>query len=209
MQRYADKQGYDFVANVSDVHGPVRTPHWGEGVSGYIPIRGFIKLDLMLHYLDKESCRREYDWVVWLDADLLVTNVCIGLDDCMHARPLVVPFDANGINATVIMAKNQVLVRDLLWAANNAGRTMFLRHDWAEMESLRYFLQTPPYKDVVEYASVKHLCAMPPGVYPIPDVTRKKYEWEPGDFAVHFSALSVEKRTEMAREYVDRLGLLA
>lgn len=201
MKAYADRHGYDFHADCSEISAPARSPMYGAGVEGYLPIRGFVKLDLMLHFLDPEACRRDYDWVVWLDADMLITNPTIALDKWMKS-PLVLPFDANGINATVIMARNMPLVRDLLWAANSAGRTMFLQHQWAEMEALRYFLQTPPYAGMCAYYSVKELCAMPDHTYPIPAVTVQKYEWTPGDFAVHFSAMSVEARVEYAKRWL-------
>jgi len=208
MAKYAARHGYDFHTDVSNVVALARSPMWGEGVTGYMPIRGFIKLDLLLHFLDEQSCRREYDRVCWLDADMLITNYKKPLPP--NEREIILPYDANGHNATVIMVRNTARVRSFLWACNNAGRTMFLKHDWAEMEAMRYFMQTPPYwgPELVDYVSVKTLCAMPPGVYPIPDVTRKQYEWADGDFAVHFSALPLEIRVQMAREWTDRLGLL-
>lgn len=208
-KKYADRHGYDYHADCSDIRAPLRLPNWGAGVSGHIPIRGFVKLDLMLHFLDPKSCKREYEWVVWLDNDLLVTNCEIPLSRwTQYDAPLILPYDANAHNATVIMAENTDLTYDLLWACNNAGRSFFLHEDWAEMSALRLFLQTPPYAGMAHYVSVKELCGMPPNVYPIPERVRLKYEWEPGDFAVHFSALSLEKRVAMAKEWVERLGLL-
>jgi len=208
MAKYAAKHGYDFHTDVSNISAPVRSPEWGAPVTGYIPIRGFIKLDLMLHFLDPESCKREYDYVAWLDADMLITDYEKPLP--LNDWGVVLPYDANGHNATVIVASKYRYARDFLWACNNAGRTMFLKHDWAEMEAMRYFLQTPPYswEGFAVYHSVAELCAMPPDVYPIPDVTRKRYEWTSESFAVHFSALSLELRVQMAKEWTERLGLL-
>lgn len=207
MRKYADRHGYSFHADVSDISAPARSPEWGKGVDGYLPLRGFIKLDLLLHFLDSQSCRSEYDAVCWFDADMLVTNYDYRLPLSMAS--IVLPYDTNGMNATVILASQSRLTRDFLWAANNAGRTMFLKHDWAEMEAMRYFSQTPPYHhEFIQYHSVQTLCAMPPGVYPIPEVSRKQYEWTPESLAVHFSALDVPTRVQMAKEWVERLGLL-
>jgi hypothetical protein len=208
--KYADAQGYDYHADCSNLSAPNTLPWWGEKPKGAIPIRGFRKLDLMLYYLDPEKCGRQYDWVVWLDADLLVTNYAIPIAKWTDQTPcgLVLPYDANGHNATVIMAKNTDLTYDFLWACNNAGRTMFIRHDWAEMEAMRYFLQTPPYDYLATYFSVKALCGMPRGQYPIPGRVMDKYTWAPGDFALHLSALSLEKRIGIASYIVEELKLL-
>jgi hypothetical protein len=210
MAKYAKRHGYDFHADVSDVKAAARTPEWGKGYDGtYIPIRGFIKLDLLLHFLDPASCKREYDIVVWADADMLFCNYDIPISRWMTPDTnLLLPFDPNGHNATVIGCRNSVLVRDFLWASNNAGRTMFLRHDWEQMQAMRFFLETPPYAGMAKYVSVKEVCGMPPNVYPIPDVTRKQYEWEPGDLAVHFSALTLDLRVQMAKKWVVEYSLL-
>lgn len=211
-KKWADRHGYDYYADCSDVSAPSRSPEWRAKAEGYIPIRGFIKLDLMLHFLDSASCRKEYDWVVWIDADALITNYDVSLERWTKpgTHDLVLPYDANGHNVTVIMARNTELVFDFLWACNNAGRSMFIKHDWAEMEALRYFLQTPPYFGMAGYYSVKELCAMPPDQYAphVPKRVSQKYEWSEGDWCLHFSALPLAKRIELASKYAEELKLL-
>jgi hypothetical protein len=214
QRKYAERHGYDFVADVSNVAAKDEPTHFGQQSLGYLPLRGFIKLDLLLHYLDPVSCQREYDWVVWLDSDLLVTNYDIPISQWTEIREnnddgtLVLPYDANGHNATVIIANNNDLVYDFLWACNSIGRKYYLRDSWAEMNAMRFFAQTEPYNYLVLYRSIKELCGMPPNAYGIPRRVAAKYEWSKGDFAVHFSAMSTEDRAKFARKYADELGLL-
>jgi hypothetical protein len=209
QKKYADAMRYDFHTDVSDIRTRATSAYEGWPQMPDVPLMGFIKLDLMLHFLDPDSCKREYEWVWWMDADCLPTTfeepLPVGKED-----ELILPFDANGINFTVVGARNTNLVRDLLWAADNAGKTMFARHSWREMEAVRYFLQTPPYQDIASWYSVHDLCAMPNDVFAqhIPDITRKQYEWTPESLAVHFSAMRLEDRVRMAKEWVERLGLL-
>lgn len=207
-KRYADAQGYGFTTDVSNIEVPARSPRIHERLTGNVGIAGFRKLDLMLHYLDPEASRQEWDYVVWVDADVLFTRFDEPLNRWLSTDGLSMPYDANGINATVIGAANARWVRDLFWAANNAGRSRFLLDDWREMEALRYFMQTPPYAGRTFFYPVNETCAMPPDVYPIPAITRKQYEWTPESLAVHFSALSLELRVQMAQEWVNRLELL-
>jgi hypothetical protein len=213
---WAERHGYDYHADCSERTWPAHSPDWGAVAIGRLPIRGFIKLDLMLHYLDAELCGNVYDWVVWLDSDLIITNPEIPLarwtdDVAPYAREpngttsgadLIMPYDFNGNNATVIIARNTDAAYNYVWSSNDAGRTMFLKHDWAEMEALLRFREAPPYDGIVHAVSAKELCALHPGAYePLPKRRTAAYEWETGDFAVHLAALSLERRIELAQHY--------
>jgi hypothetical protein len=183
--------------------------HFGQVELGYLPIRGFIKLDMFLHYLNPQSCNREFKGVVWLDADLLITRFDIPLQKWLERTSLLlVCQDFNSLNVTVVAARNDDLVYDLLHMANTIGRKYHLRDSWAEMNSLRFCMALPPYQDIANYVSVKELCAIPPETYPVPERVIKKYEWTEESLGVHFSAMGTEDRAKRAREWVERLGLL-
>lgn len=194
-EEYARAHGYHFVSDVSDVYE----------TNTMQSIRGFVKLDLLLHYLPK------YKAVVWMDADLVITNKEHRLESIFEENlegdpGVCLGYDANGFHSTVIYARNDRLVRDYLWAANNAGRTMFLNHPWHEMEALRYFAQTPPYDDLVCYHSAKELCPIRKEEYVgfgLPLDVGAEYGWEPGDWTLHLSALSLGRRERLAEWYAD------
>jgi hypothetical protein len=213
---WAERHGYDYHADCSDRSWPAHSPEWGALARGRLPLRGFIKLDLLLHFLDATACGTDYAWVVWLDSDLIVTNPEIPLgrwtaplepyrrehDGRTSGADVVMPYDYNGNNATVIVARNTDAAYNYLWSSNDAGRTMFVRHDWAEMEAMLRFRLAPPYDGIVHAVSAKELCALHPGEYaPLPQRRTRAYEWEPGDFAVHLAALSLPRRVELARHY--------
>ena len=199
---YADAHGYDYFADCSDLQDSyynydLRT-HFKVGIAG------FIKMDLFLHFLPK------YQSVVWLDADLLVTNKAVPVQS-FRSPGVTVPFDHNGINATVIIANSTDLVYDFFWAVNNTGRKLFLGHDWKEMEAMRYFSQTPPYDKLLTYYSIKELCPILADEYIEAGLPRKvsgKYGWVPGDWTMHLSALPLEVRIDRARYYADAMALL-
>jgi hypothetical protein len=170
----------------------------------------------MLHFLDAAICGTHYDWVVWLDSDLVVTNPDIPLtrwtDEIAPYRreragetsgaDVIMPYDYNGNNATVIIARNTDAAYNYLWSSNDAGRVMFLKHDWAEMESLLRFRLAPPYDCIVHAVSAKELCALHPGAYePLPKRRTAPYEWAAGDFAVHLAALPLPRRVQLAQHY--------
>jgi hypothetical protein len=207
QQAWAEKHGYDYYADVSDLRDR-------ELKSGnMIGIAGFVKFDLFMHFLPK------YKRVIWLDADLVVTNYEMTWENIMWDLPegqfgerkydVTLPFDFNGINATVIGMHSTPRTIDFAWAVNNTGRKFFLGHDWKEMESMRYFGMTPPYLDLLGYMSVQRLCALHPGAYLpyVPEAVTKKYEWDETSFSIHLSALPLDRRIELAQEYAAKCAL--
>lgn len=197
MKAWCDRHGYTFYADVSDLRD--RNPLTGERVA----IKGFVKFDLFLHFLPK------YDRVIWLDSDMLLTNIEPSIDELTWESPhaLILPFEHNAHNATVIIMRSNDLTYDFAWAVNNTGRKLFLGHDWVEMEAMRYFLMTPPYEDLVTYISAKRLCPILHSEYidaGLPARVSEKYSWEEGDWSLHLSALHINRRIELAQEWSTR-----
>jgi len=216
-RKWCDTHGYKYHLDVSDISIPASTPWVNEKVSGYTPLRTMVKFLLLAHYMDKESCREEYDYVVWLDADLVVSHSGLratrwfapdSWDSPSHDPEVVLAYDVNGLHPTVIMLRNTVTTRGLVWACNEAGNRMFVSHGWSDIMALRFFLETPPYRDLVRYISAQQLCAMPPGVHPMPADVRRQYEWTAESFSLHLSALSLERRIELASAFVAERKLL-
>lgn len=219
--RYCQRHGYDYELNESDVWDHVSSPWLDRPPTvEQAPIRYFMKIRLMRHYLSPERCRKDYDFVVWLDADCLVTNYDIPVTkwlnqgrasndkDDLQLGDLILAYDVNGLHPTVIMARATRRVRGLMWAMSEAGQRMYQMHDWSENLAFRFFLATPPYRDLVWWHSAQDLCAMHPGLYPIPEDVRSDYEWTPESWTLHLSALPLAKRIEIAKVYVEQLGLL-
>lgn len=219
-QRYCEKWGYDWHGDVSDIWAPVRSPKMGEMLGDPKPIKYFIKFVLFQHFLDPSSCGKEYDYVVWVDSDALFTNYDVPLEKFFNGRPgttederwsgdVILTRDVNGLHATVIMMRRTPHTLGFAWANANAGMTYFQEDGWSDQLSMRMFLGTPPYSEMVHYHSVRTLCAMPPNVYPIPPLVRSLYEWDKDEsLTLHLSALDLSKRIEIATDYIERLGLL-
>jgi hypothetical protein len=206
-RKYAQKHGYDYFADCSETSMQARSAFVDRPApTGWVPVKYFIKFALLEHFLDASSCRKEYDTVVWLDSDCLITNYDRPLSD--WPGEIVTAYDVNAVHPTVIMARNSLRTRGFVWACNNAGRTMFQHHEWSDNECLRYFSAAPPYKDIISFYSAQDLCAMPPGVYPIPEDVRAQYEWTEESFSLHLSALSLEKRVALASAWVREYNLL-
>jgi hypothetical protein len=218
-RKYCEKWGYDYHLDISDIWEVFRpTEHGAQGNDAPIPIRYKIKFLLFQHFLDPDSCGKEYDQVVWLDADLLITNYNIQLEKFFNGHlaseeyqggDIILTHDTNGLHATVIMMRRSPYSLGFAYANGEAGMRYFARDDWSDQLSMRMFLQTPPYSNMVHFHSVKSLCAMTPDTYlDIPKRAREIYEWKPNDFALHLSALPIWKRLEIAKRVVEEQELL-
>lgn len=220
QRKYAERHGYDFHGDVSDIYERVRPTRRGEPMGDYVPIKYKIKFLLFQHFLQPEQCGKEYDWVVWMDSDLLITNYEVPLEKFFNgydasAPPrmmgdIVLTHDVNGLHATVIMLRRTAETLGYVYFNAEAGMRYFMLDDWSDQLSQRMALQTPPYSHLVWYHSVKTLCAMPPGRYTqIPEAARRIYEWDKDDsLALHLSALSIPERIDIAQRYVKELNLL-
>jgi len=195
---YAKHHGYEYALDCSSFQDRV----WPQG--HMIGIRGFIKLDLMLHYLPR------YEYVMWIDADAMFTNYDIPIEQ-FRSPGVTMGFDQNGFHSTVFIAHSTDLVYDYFWAANNIGRRRFLADDFHEMEALKWMGTWPPYSSLFKFYSVKELCPILADEYVEAGQPLKvsgKYKWEKGDWTLHFSALPLQRRIERATEYGEMLGLL-
>lgn len=223
-RKYCKKWGYDYYLNVSDIyeeHCPTRR---GEVSLGAVPIKYKIKFLLFQRFFNPELCGEEYDHVVWLDSDLVITNYEIPLEKFFNGKlaadgigedgrgfvgDIILSYDANGLHATVIMMRRSSQTLGFAYANGEAGMRYFGLDDWSDQLSMRMFLATPPYQWLIWYHSVKTLCAQPPDTYlHTPERARKPYEWSEGDFALHLSALPIARRIHLAKEYIDRYALL-
>lgn len=223
-RKYCERWGYDYHLDVSDIWEQVRPTKRGAPIGDLVPIRYKIKFLLFQHFLDPDSCKKEYDWIVWFDSDLLITNFDIPLEKFFNGKlasdglgpneqgfvgDIQLTFDVNGLHATVIMMRRSAYTLGYAYANAESAMRYFLEDDWSDQLTQRFELATPPYAWLIWWHNVRFLCAMHPGIYKqIPEGARKIYEWdEKESLALHLSALPIPTRIKIAKEYIERLGL--
>jgi hypothetical protein len=223
-RKYCERHGYEYHLDVSDIWETHRPTRRGEASIGFVPIKYKIKFLLFQHFLDPDACGQEYDHVVWLDSDLVITNYDIPLEKFFNSKlaadgigengmgfvgDIILSYDCNGLHATVIMMRRSSQTLGFAYANGEAGMRYHITDDWSDQLTMRMFLATPPYQWLPWFHSVKTLCAQPPGIYThTPERARKPYEWSEGDFALHLSALPIAKRIELAQEWIEKYDLL-
>ena len=222
MKKYCDKWGYAFHGDVSDVYLPIASPELFRSLTvAQAPIRYMVKFKLMQHFLTPENCGETFDFIAWVDADCLVTNFDLPItkwcsngrastgDDAPLLGDLLLCWDQNSLHPTVIIARATTLMRGLMWELAGIGWRLFGTQEWVDNFALRFAISTPPYQQAVWWASAKDVCAQHPGLYPMPKDVAAMCEWTPESWSLHLSALPIAHRIKLAREYIDRLGLLS
>lgn len=213
QRRYCEKWGYSYFEDCSETRERAGSP-WiddpNPNIGQYVSMRTMVKFPLLEHFLREEDCKEKNDYVAWLDADMVMTNYDIPFTRWFegHDKDLVLAYDVNSVHPTVILVRNTVVMRGLMWACKEAGWRMYGLHNWSDICAFRFMLDYPPYDDRVKFFSAQKMCAMPPMVHPMPTDVRSQFEWTPDSWAVHLSAMGIEHRIEIAKQFVEKLGLL-
>jgi hypothetical protein len=141
----------------------------------------------------------DWDWLVWLDGDVLITNQERKIDDLVElvqpGKFLFVGKDFQGLNSGVFFIKNCPLAHDFLadvWAFQGYDRALF--HEQTAMDNL---IQTPKYNAGVQVVPHEFINIMNAYDYRMDP----KVHWLPGDFCVHFAGVRGEGRDHLQNLY--------
>jgi len=119
---------------------------------------------------------RDFDWIVWMDSDVLIMNFGIKLETFLDTKSeVVIAKDNRGLNAGIFFLRNSENIDRLLrvWKSQASK-------DIDEQEVLASLLQSENFSEIVKYMPQ---CAF--NSYIITTKFMARYEY--GDFAVHFA----------------------
>jgi hypothetical protein len=176
--------------------------------------RGRFHLDLdrdpsLLTYGDRlkitlyEELYDDYDLVVWMDVDVLITNPDVTFESIIGERPFLWTYGPNGPLSGFTMARTIPEVHCFLHmvkhrAAEDYG--MFGGGGRSDQDTMRYLGQWPPFKAVAENLVS---CKEAGHCMPVEPFGWERYrylvEWEPGDFMFTVPSLPLGERLEMLK----------
>jgi hypothetical protein len=162
---YCQKHGYDFIY-CEDCLDPSRPICWS-------------KILLALEVMENSS----YRWLVWIDADTLIMNHDILLEDLIDERfNFCISRDFLEINAGVFFIRNCNWSKRLFCRAYS--RTDCLAHYWQEQTAIITEMQKPQFIAKVKIVPQRTFNSYPPETVSSPDHT-----YQPGDFLLHFAGI--------------------
>lgn len=181
-QQYCHLHGYALL-NVTEDHEPARPPSWSKllGVSRRLA---------------------EYDWIMWLDADTVITNERIALETLLPATggpDFVLTRDPGGYNAGIWMMRRSDWTRRFLQTWWDS--TSFIRaagdSKSGDNDALKALLASMPAAEHARSVGVAPQCAFNSYVWRTSARTVLRYLWDPvgstaglwrrGDFIAHLA----------------------
>ena len=153
------------------------------------------KISLLQKYLS------QYDFLVWMDADVLIMNPEIELEVFINMLKsssfMFIGHDLNSLNMGVFVIRNCPLAHEFL--ADVWNKTEYLHHVWWEQAAVIDFWKNSqkykPHIDILEHRHINIMNAFHPEIDP--DV-----QWLPGDFGIHFAGIRTMSRLDkLQRQY--------
>jgi hypothetical protein len=193
LRGYAEKWNYDVYISKETVDAS-RHPNWS-------------KIKMLQTLLDEGK----YDWYVWLDDDLIITNPQISIESLIQKygkEPVhfiigahkTVPVDMYDVNTGVF------IVRQSEWSKE------FLRQIWAMGTAEKYLVwEQSAVQDLMssaEYARSPHINRVPGRTIQsiltlLNKRDRRDYgQWQPGDFIAHMAGGDEYCRTLMSAQLI-------
>ncbi|KAJ7522961.1 hypothetical protein O6H91_18G032800 [Diphasiastrum complanatum] len=194
---YVQRHGYDFI-DASDLLDKSRPPSW----SKILAVRKHLA---------------NFDWIFWTDADSLVTNPSIALEDIIGSivgnanfedmPDLIVTEDVTGVNAGMFFVKNSKwseVFLDIWW-----NQTSFIRpfghFKSGDNDALKFLLKNMAPKEKEKHVRIPHMqCVFNSNLWRpsfrsshrLVTLTRTVWQgvYSKGDFMVHLAGLNDKKK---------------
>jgi hypothetical protein len=180
QEEYANRHGYTRITDES-VYDPERPFPWS-------------KIRLVQKYLT------DYDFLVWMDADVLVTNPDIKMEVFIAMmKPDAFMFlghDFQNLNTGVFVIRNCPLAHEFLEDVWN--KTEYLHHIWWEQAAvIDLWKNSEKYAPFIHVLPHEHVNIMNAFHWQVdPHV-----HWTPGDFCIHFAGIHDKDTLEKIQQF--------
>lgn len=156
------------------------------------------KVCLLFYALDQELKD-----VMWLDADAVITNMEVKLENFIKSleqshKSLLVTQDHNGINSGVFFLKSgrkAKILLNLIWC-----NRFFISHAWWEQASLMDLMRR--HAEVAKEIYIEPECRSFNSRSP-ERIKDANIAWQPGDFVIHFAGCGRSELAERIGKYVN------
>jgi hypothetical protein len=210
-------------ASFSDpAHGPINDPY-----GGGLFWQKFTAVQNMLDETISSTGERACRWVMWLDADAIITSPTLSLDAVLHLSlthvthaekdsiHVVLPHDINNrpVNAGVFFVRNSEQGRSFI-ASATAMYALFKDRSFPEqdaMTTLSFVDHKQVDGEIVSYPH-QNVATVPQRIFNAfgvdPDLEPKYAEdarWHEGDFIAHFAGMIHTQRDLVIPKYLSRI----
>lgn len=172
-QTYAALHGYDFIIS-HDRLDPSRDTYWQK-----------------LRILNQTLLTNKYEWVLWTDADALIMNTAVKLEDLVDDQhDLIISYDwfSNVVNSGHFLLKNSQWGRDFLNRVYSYSE--FITHKWPDNQAIITDVERYPTR--VKIVQQRIMNSYLSSYYTDHRVTYSRMHYEVGDFILHLAGCSLK-----------------
>jgi hypothetical protein len=153
----------------------------------------------------------KYEWVLWLGADTLVTNLGLRIEDkIVKGMNLIVSRDLQHINTDVLLIK--VCRENIEWFSSVAKASLDkkYRYGWREQRAMidRW---TAPWASKFKVMPQRHMNAYLYNSPFYPNFQGKREfinhqgQWHPGDWIMHWPSMKLPDKIVTAKQYIQEV----
>lgn len=163
----------------------------------YIRAASWAKVQYLITNLEEQA----YNYILWIDADAIINNSSYDILSILDpSKYLYISTDFNGINAGVVLFKNNSYTLNLLYQIWNM--TEYLNHPWWEQAALGDLIEQN-WRNIQQY--IKYIPNKEFNGYPSEISPDQTYRADENTFIAHFPSCSLEFRTnsmnKIAQQY--------
>lgn len=195
FQDYSKKWQYDFYTHYERLD-MTRAVQWG-------------KIKAVIDLLETNK----YDWVVWLDDDIFITNPTISFDAMIqdHGKDADVIISAhkeklpehNDVNTGLFLVKNTPWAKKFLKEVWDIGYTKYFQDTGSfwEQSAMQDLLETTAYKNCKQVSRLPARKIQSFITLLVKGDKGDYGQWQPGDFAAHLAGASESFREHVTSQF--------
>lgn len=148
-----------------------------------------------------ENCLKGYDWLLHMDADVLITNHGVSLESIIEQFPIqhhiVMSRDYNNLNDGIVFTRGTMLAQ-LLWK-----KWWLMKDEVSSLAATWKYIENNPEQFLLGEAPQKIFNSYPYSEY---GIEFPQGSWEPNDFIYHLPGMTTERRVSLLTSILEKIA---
>lgn len=186
---YALKHGYEYISWDYDLVPLEYSVYYNKIIAMYQTIKSDLNLE----------------WVLYLDADAIITNHEIKIEDIIAKHPdkeIIMATDLNGQNNGVVLIKNTPIMADYLQECYT-DRNYFHQRT-PEQNAMFIIIQQDKYQDKIGWETMHFFNAY---LFKYKNMEHDERLWDEESFILHLQRLPDNKRIELFQQFLQKMHI--
>lgn len=151
---------------------------------------------------------REYDWIMWMDSDLVITNFGTRIESLLPSDPAIdflISRDCNDINTGVLLiraSKSALASLDEIYGGAHVTSQLLKDVWWEQRSFINLYNASPSLRNRTLEVPQKTFNAYPPS---LSCHEEGGIGWSTADFIVHFPGTPDDARERLTSEFLEKV----